>query len=64
MDDEYALFVNLRSYTIQARNKATNKSKLRLTDGKEIIKLIYRHYDNFSPLYRSLLPLRKIFIPD
>ena len=63
-DDEYALFVNLGSYTIQARNKATNKSKLRLIDGKEIINLIYRYYDSFSPQYRSLIPLRKIFIPD
>ena len=53
-DEEYALFVNLGSYTIQARNKATNKSKLRLIDGKEIINLIYR----------SLIPLKKIFIPD
>ncbi len=63
-DEEYALFVNLGSYTIQARNKATNKSKLRLIDGKEIINLIYRYYDSFSPQYRALIPLRKIFIPD
>lgn len=62
--DEYALFVNLGSYTTQARNKATKKSKLRLIDGKEIIKLIYRYYDSFSPQYRSLIPLRKIYIPD
>lgn len=63
-DEEYALFVNLGSYTVQARNKATNKSKLRLIDGKEIINLIYRYYDNFSPQYRALIPLKKIFIPD
>lgn len=63
-DDEYALFVNLGSYTTQARNKATNKSKLRLIDGKEIVNLIYRYYDSFSPQYRSLIPLRTIFIPD
>lgn len=63
-NEEFALFVNLGSYTTQARNKATNKSKLRLIDGKEIIQLIYKYYDSFSPQYRSLLPLRKIFIPD
>lgn len=63
-DDEYALFVNLGSYTIQARNKATNKSRLRLIDGKELISLIYKYYDSFSPQYRALIPLRKIFIPD
>ncbi len=63
-DDEYALFVNLGSYTIQARNKANNKSRLRLIDGKELISLIYKYYDSFSPQYRALIPLRKIFIPD
>lgn len=63
-DDEYALFVNLGSYTIQARNKATNKSRLRLIDGKELISLIYKYYDSFSPQYRALIPLRKMFIPD
>lgn len=63
-DDEYALFVNLGGYTIQARNKANNKTKLRLIDGKEMVNLIYKYYDDFSPQYRSLIPLRKIFIPD
>lgn len=63
-DDEYALFVNLGSYTIQARNKATNKSRLRLIDGKELVSLIYKYYDSFSPQYRALLPLRKIYVPD
>ncbi|MCG5957870.1 restriction endonuclease (plasmid) [Acinetobacter nosocomialis] len=63
-DDEYALFVNLGSYTIQARNKATNKSRLRLIDGKELVSLIYKYYDSFSPQYRALIPLRKIYVPD
>ncbi len=63
-DGEYALFVNLGSYSNQAKSKATNKSRLRLIDGKEIVELIYRYYEDFKPQYRALIPLKQVFIPD
>jgi len=63
-DGEYALFVNLGSYSNQAKNKSTNKSQLRLIDGKEIVELIYRYYEAFKPQYRALIPLKQVFVPD
>lgn len=59
-DGEYALFVNLGSYSNQAKSKATNKSRLRLIDGKEIVELIYRYYEDFKPQYRALIPLKQV----
>ncbi|MEG0342972.1 MAG: restriction endonuclease [Acinetobacter sp.] len=63
-DGEYALFVNLGSYSNQAKSKSTNKSRLRLIDGKEIVELIYRYYKDFKPQYRALIPLKLVFLPD
>ena len=63
-EGEYALFVNLGSYSQQAKSKSNNKSRLRLIDGKEIVELIYRYYQDFKPQYRALIPLKQVFIPD
>lgn len=63
-EGEYALFVNLGSYTKAARALERNKSKLRLIDGEELAKLVMAHYDKLSPKYRTLLPLKQIQVPD
>ena len=63
-EGEYALFVNLGSYTKAARNLERNKARLRLIDGEELAKLVMAHYDNLSPKYRTLLPLKQIHVPD
>ncbi|MDI2091649.1 restriction endonuclease [Commensalibacter oyaizuii] len=62
--NEYALFVNLGSYTSDAKQKALNESRLRLIDGQEIVKLIYNFYDSFLPKYRVIIPLKQVFIPN
>ncbi len=41
-----------------------NHKWLRLIDGKEIVELIYRYYEDFKPQYRALIPLKQVFIPD
>ncbi|NHB57872.1 restriction endonuclease [Acinetobacter sp. 194] len=63
-DGEVALFINLGSYTTQAKNLEKNKSKLRLIDGNEVVDLIYKYYKDFEPQYRALIPLKQIFVPD
>jgi len=61
---EFGLFVTLGSFTAQAVNFAKGKPNLRLIDGDELVRLILSHYDRFDSSYKSLLPLRRVYIPD
>lgn len=61
--DEMALFVTLGSDSADARTFEQTKSNLRLLDGKDVVDLIQRHYSNFSPRYRALIPLKQTFSP-
>lgn len=63
-EGEYGLFVNLGSYSRPARLLERNKPKLRLIDGEELVELILEHYENLSPKYRSILPLKQIYVAD
>ena len=63
-EGEFALFVNLGSYSKQARNLERNRAKLRLIDGEQLVELILEHYQKLSPRYRTLIPLRQIYVPD
>lgn len=63
-EGEYGLFVNLGSYSRPARLLERNKPKLRLIDGDELVDLVLEHYDKLSPKYRTLLPLKQIYVPD
>lgn len=63
-EGEYALFVNLGSYSRPARLLERNKAKLRLIDGDELVDLVLEHYAKLSPKYRTLLPLKQIYVAD
>ncbi|PCK08771.1 MAG: restriction endonuclease [Alteromonadaceae bacterium] len=63
-EGEYALFVNLGSYSRPARLLERNKAKLRLIDGDELVDLVLEHYGQLSPKYRTLLPLKQIYVAD
>lgn len=63
-DGEYALFVNLGSYSKPARATERNKSKLRLIDGEQLVDIILENYHKLAPRYRTLLPLRQIYVAD
>lgn len=63
-DGEYALFVTLGSYTRQARMRERNTPRLRLLDGEEFVQLILEHYPQLSPRYRTMIPLKQIYVPD
>jgi restriction system protein len=58
------LFVNLGSFTNQAKTFAKNKSNLRLIDGDELVTLILNHYEDFDSQYKGLIPLRKVYVPE
>lgn len=61
--DEKGLFVTLGSFTAGARTFEQGKSNLRLLDGKELVELIFAHYDKFAPRYRALIPLKRTYSP-
>lgn len=63
-EGEYGLFVNLGSYSRPARLLERNKAKLRLIDGDELVDLVLEHYAKLSPRYRTLLPLKQIYVAD
>jgi restriction system protein len=61
--DEKGLFVTLGSFSADARTFEQTKSNLRLLDGKELVELIFAHYDRFAPRYRALVPLKRTYSP-
>jgi restriction system protein len=61
--DEKGLFVTLGSFSADARTFEQTKSNLRLLDGKELVDLIFTHYDRFEPRYRALIPLKRAYSP-
>jgi restriction system protein len=63
-EGEFALFVTLGSYTRQARVRERTTPRLRLLDGEELVHLILEHYPQLSPRYRTMIPLRQIYVPD
>jgi restriction system protein len=61
---EYGLLVTLGKFTNQAINFAKSKSNLRLIDGDELVSLVLEHYEQFDSMYKGLLPLKKVYIPE
>ncbi len=62
--DEFGLFVSLGTFTAQARNFARNNGNLRLIDGDELVSLILHHYEKLNSRYKSLVPLKRVFVPE
>lgn len=63
-DGEYGLFVNLGSFARGAVELERNRAKLRLINGEQFVDLIFEHYKSLAPRYRSMIPLKLIFVPD
>ncbi len=62
--NEHGLLVTLATFTPQAKSFAKSKTNLRLVDGDELVELILSHYEQFNSLYKGLLPLKRVFIPE
>jgi len=62
--NEFGLLVTLGKFTAQARSFDRSKSNLRLIDGEELVRLIFRHYERFDSRYKGLLPLKKVYVPE
>lgn len=60
---ECGLLVTLGTYTKHAKNTADSKTNLRLIEGSELVRLILAYYDDFDSSYKSILPLKRVFVP-
>jgi restriction system protein len=63
-EGEYGLFVCLGSFSRQATELERNRAKLRLVDGEAFVEMVLDNYPNLSPRYRSIIPLKNIYVPD
>ncbi|QKV75366.1 restriction endonuclease [Amycolatopsis sp. Hca4] len=61
---ELGLFVTLGSYSADAQHEERHRQNLRLINGRQLVKLIFEHYDKFSLEYKRLLPLRPVYVVD
>lgn len=60
---EFGLFVTLGSYSPDARVYEQMKPNIRLIDGAELAALVQQNYERLPPAARSVVPLRRIFVP-
>jgi restriction system protein len=60
---EFGLFVTLGSYSPDARVYEQMKPNIRLIDGAELAALVQQNYERLAPAARSIVPLRRIFVP-
>lgn len=62
--NEHGLLITLGTFTSPARQFERSKSNLRLIDSEELVDLMLAHYEKFDAKYKSLLPLRRVFVPE
>ena len=62
--EEFGLFVTLGTFTDRAITFAHDKGNLRLIDGEELVGLILQHYEQFDSVYKGLLPLTRVYVPE
>ena len=63
-EGEFGLFVCLGSFSRAAIELERNRAKLRLIDGEQFVEMVLANYGKLSPRYRTLLPLKQIYVPD
>jgi restriction system protein len=63
-EGEFGLFVNLGSFSRAASDLERNRVKLRLINGEQFVEMVLTHYAKLSPRYRTLIPLKQIYVPD
>ena len=61
---ELGLFVTLGTYSSDARHLGRTRQDLRLVNGTELVDLVFEHYESFSPEWKRLLPLRRVYVVD
>ncbi|MEV0648234.1 restriction endonuclease [Phytomonospora sp. NPDC050363] len=61
---ELGLFVTLGAYSKDAQYESRARRDLRLVNGRELVDLVFEHYEKFSAEYKRLLPMRPVYVVD
>ncbi len=63
-EGEFGLFITLGTFSRQARVLERNSPKIRLIDGEEFSQIVIANYKKLAPRFRSVIPLKEIYVPD
>lgn len=61
---ELGLFVTLGTYSKDAVHLGRTRQDLRLVNGRELVDLVFRYYEDFSPEWKRMLPMRRVYVVD
>ena len=61
---EVGLFVTLGTFTNDAVHLARTRHDLRLVNGRQLVDLVFDHYEQLDLEWRRLLPLKRIYVLD
>lgn len=61
---EFGLFVTLGSFSKDALALGRTRQDLRLISGTDLASLIFEHYEHFDTRWKSLLPMRRVYVVD
>lgn len=62
-EDEKGLFVSTGGFTRDAYTEAARSGRIVLIDTDQLVSLLTEYYEKIDPDYKSLLPLRKVWVP-
>lgn len=62
-EGDYGLFVTLSGYTKNAKKYLENTPIIRGINGPELVDLILKYYEELDEKYRSMIPLKMVYIP-
>lgn len=60
--NDLGLFVTLGSFSKDAQHIERSRQDIRLINGTELVGLVFAHYEQFSPEYKRLLPMRSVYV--
>ncbi|MBQ8973745.1 MAG: restriction endonuclease, partial [Clostridia bacterium] len=63
MPGDYGLFITLSNYTKNARKFLDANPIIKGIDGRELVDLILKYYEQLSDKYHKVVPLKKVYIP-
>ncbi len=61
--NDLGLVVTLGNFSKPARDFEKTRSNLRLIDGEEFVRLFLEHYEKLDASFRTLVPLKRVYIP-
>ena len=62
-EGDYGLFVTLSNYTKNAQKYLENTPIIRGINGNELVDLVIKYYEQLSPKYRKIIPMKMVYMP-